>query len=367
MATLQHRGGGLQDDSAMRVDLHLHSSASGMATNWWVKSLGFGFETRESYAPPDDAYRMAKQAGMAFVTLTDHETIDGALTLVDKPDFFVGEEVTATFPEDGNTVDVLVYGLGADHHREIQARRYDVYRLVDYLREAGLVHVLAHPMVSLGAPLDRAAIEKRLVLFGLWEFINGARSAEQNLLTQKIARGTDALDLRQMAARHGLAVPPHRAIAGTGGSDDHGGLFVAATHTLVPRVGSTRELLAAMAAGEVWPAGEDGSPEKLAHTGFRIAGSAYMESEIGDPARRDGRSGEIDKLLEYLPIVASLNGPQIRGALVGRYERKVAEALRGISSGFPLLSLLGSIGGFVDAHVSIAPYVGVHGYFARDF
>src|SRR5262249_39101826 len=38
----------------------------------------------------------------------------------------------------------------------------------------------------------------------------------------------------------------------------------------------------------------------------------------------------------------------------------------GASSGFPLLSLLGSIGGFVDAHVFIAPYVGVHGYFARD-
>jgi predicted metal-dependent phosphoesterase TrpH len=321
----------------MRIDLHLHSYASGTATNWWVKSLGFGFETRESYTPPEDAYRMAKQAGMDFVTLTDHETIDGALTLLDKPDFLVGEEVAATFPEDGNSVDVLIYGLDLNHHREIQSRRNNVYELVDYLRENGLVHILAHPMVSLGAPLDRTAIEKRLVLFGLWEFINGARPAEQNLLTRKVAAEVDALDLRQMATRHGLPIPPHRSIAGTGGSDDHGGLFVAATSTLIPRVNSVADLLAALAAGEVYPAGEDGSPEKIANTGFRIAGAAYMESEADESSapgfqQHGGRSGEIEKLLEYLPLVATLSGPQIRSALAGRYERKIAED-RGVLEG----------------------------------
>ena len=34
---------------------------------------------------------MAKRAGMDFVTLTDHETIDGSLTLLHHPDFLVGE------------------------------------------------------------------------------------------------------------------------------------------------------------------------------------------------------------------------------------------------------------------------------------
>lgn len=42
---------------------------------------------------------MAKKAGMDFVTLTDHETMDGALTLLHHPDFFIGEEVSALFPE----------------------------------------------------------------------------------------------------------------------------------------------------------------------------------------------------------------------------------------------------------------------------
>lgn len=89
---------------------------------------------------------MAKQAGMDFVTLTDHETIDGALTLVHHPDFFVGEEVAARFPEDGTSVDVLLYGIDTNVHREAQARRHDVYALVEYLREARIVHVLAHPV-----------------------------------------------------------------------------------------------------------------------------------------------------------------------------------------------------------------------------
>lgn len=158
-------GGGRRGE--MRIDLHLHSYASGTATNWWVKGLGLGFKTRESYTPPDEAYTMVKRAGMAFVTLTDHETIDGALTVAQHPDFNVGEDVSATFLEDGGAVDVLVYGVDAAAHRELLARRGDDHALVDYLREAGLVHVLAHPILEFGAPLDRAAVEKRIVLFGL--------------------------------------------------------------------------------------------------------------------------------------------------------------------------------------------------------
>ena len=101
-------------------------------------------EVQESYTPPEESYRMAKKAGMDFVTLTDHETIDGALTFLHDPDFFIGEEVSTFFPEDGNQVDVLVYRLDVKVHCEAQSRRRNVYDLVDYLREAGVAHVLAH-------------------------------------------------------------------------------------------------------------------------------------------------------------------------------------------------------------------------------
>jgi hypothetical protein len=88
--------------------------------------------------------------------------------------------------------------------------------------------------------LDRGQVEKRLVLFGLWEFINGPRPARQNRLAKEIAGSVGPLELRQLAARHGLRVPPHRKIAGTAGSDDHGGIFGGATYTVARKSGARR-------------------------------------------------------------------------------------------------------------------------------
>lgn len=364
------------------VDLHLHSRASGTASNWWVRGLGAGVEARESYTPPEMAYRMAKDAGMDFVTLTDHETVEGALDLVHHPDFFVGEEVSAVFPEDGSYVDVLVYGLDAEAHREVQARRSNVHRLVDYLREAGLVHVLAHPMYGMPDPVIRESVEKRLVLFGIWEFMNGSRPVEQNRLAREIAARTDASELRQLASRHGLPAPPHRSIAGTGGSDDHGGVYGGATHTVAPEgIRSADEFLEAMAEGEIFPAGNDGSVNNILHTGFKIAGEALKEGDGGRgnrllnglalhaslalPFRRTSAASE-KKLLGYVPHLARLPEPAIRATLVERYEKQLSEALRGIGTGFPAVDFLSSVGDLINGHLLVAPYVGVHGYFGRE-
>ncbi|BBL80834.1 glycosyl transferase [Rubrobacter xylanophilus] len=364
-------------DAVTRIDLHLHSRASGTATNWWVKGLGSGVEARESYTDPEDAYRMAREAGMDFVTLTDHETIEGALGLSGRhADFIIGEEVCAAFPEDGSLVDVLVYGLDEEDHREIQARRGDVYRLVSYLREAGLVYVLAHPAYGLPEASTRAAVERRLLLFGLWEFVNGSRPAEQNRLARELAEGVGPLELRQMAGRCGLPVPPHRRVRGTGGSDDHGGLYGGKTFTLLPRVSGPEELLEALAAGECEPGGADGSPDRLAHTALRIAGGALKEGESWHAARllqRLSPTGRLHPargagggLRERLPLLSRLPEAGMKGELVRRYEDRVAGALEGVGSGFPALDLLGALGGILEGHGYIAPYVALHGYFGRE-
>lgn len=368
-------------EDLVRVDLHLHSRASGSATLWWMRRLGVeNGDVRESYTPPEQSYRMAKNAGMDFVTLTDHETIDGALSLAHYADFFAGEEISARFPEDGNFVDVLVYGLDDYDHRELQARRQDVYGLVHYLREAKLAHVLAHPMYAMPGPLDRTAVEKRLVLFGVWEFINGSRPASQNYLSREVAERVGPIELRQMASRHGLPVPPHRRISGTGGSDDHGGLYGGATHTLLPRTSGVEELLEALTAGEARPAGEDGAVEKVAHTGFQIAAGAISEnkeagvsaalrallpSRIGPISAGNG-DGRQQSLMKHVPALARLDRLEARDTLAGVYERQVTAALGGASTGFPALDFLSGIGGFIDGHISIAPYLGVHGYFGRE-
>jgi predicted metal-dependent phosphoesterase TrpH len=45
----------------------------------------------------DEAYDLAKTRGMDFVTLADHDTIDGVLALDHLPDTFVSGELTAWF------------------------------------------------------------------------------------------------------------------------------------------------------------------------------------------------------------------------------------------------------------------------------
>ncbi|MFM9106947.1 MAG: PHP domain-containing protein, partial [Chloroflexota bacterium] len=350
------------DPLCTRIDLHLHSRASGAATNWWVKSLGLGGETRESYTSPADAYAMVKAAGMDFAVLTDHETIEGALELAHLPDFLIGEEINAVYPEDGTTVDVLVYGVTPDHHRELQARRQDVHHLACYLREAGLVHVLAHPVFEPGASLDRNAIERRMAMFPLWEFANGSRPAEQNRLTAELAAEVDAVSLRQIASRQGLPAPSHRRISGAGGSDDHGGIYGGATWTAMPRVSTIPDLLEAMRAGEIWPGGEDGSVAKMASTGFKIAGLASVEHGSRSPEA----SGPAARIIESLPLLSVFSGQQVRRAIHGRYESWVNEVLGQDGQGLPMIGALARIGSLVEAHLLLAPYLGVHGYFGRE-
>ena len=85
------------------VDLHLHSKASTETGNWFLKNALLP----ESYTSPEDAYQKAKRLGMDFVTLTDHDTIAGALEIAHHPDAFISVEVTTRFPEDGTPLHVL--------------------------------------------------------------------------------------------------------------------------------------------------------------------------------------------------------------------------------------------------------------------
>ena len=76
-----------------RADLHCHSAASATSKLGVQRALGLP----ECATPPELVYEQAKRRGMDFVTITDHDTIAGALELADRPDVFVSEELTAWF------------------------------------------------------------------------------------------------------------------------------------------------------------------------------------------------------------------------------------------------------------------------------
>jgi len=88
---------------ATRADLHCHSTASTVSKLGVQRALGLP----ECATPPEEVHALAKRRGMDFVTITDHDTIDGALAIADRPDVFVSEELIARFAGEPQAVHVL--------------------------------------------------------------------------------------------------------------------------------------------------------------------------------------------------------------------------------------------------------------------
>src|SRR3954469_17025305 len=109
--------------SVRRADLHCHSEASNKAAEVALEAIS----CPECYSKPTDVYAQATGRGMDFVTITDHDTIDGALRIVDRSNVIVGEELTCWFPEDRCKMHVLVYGITAEQHEQLQELADNIY------------------------------------------------------------------------------------------------------------------------------------------------------------------------------------------------------------------------------------------------
>ena len=108
--------------STARVDMHCHSTASELGKLGIQRSVGLP----ECATPPEEVYELAKRRGMDFVTITDHDTIDGCLELADRHDVFVSEELTTWFKDEPQAVHVLCYGITPDDHEFLQGHARDL-------------------------------------------------------------------------------------------------------------------------------------------------------------------------------------------------------------------------------------------------
>jgi hypothetical protein len=142
-----------------------------------------------------------------------------------------------------------VWNLTEEDHRDLQPFRLSVYELVAFLHERGLAHALAHPLYRMGPPLTAGHVERMMLLFGVWEGRNGARSRESNELACRLAAAVRPDFLTALADKHGMAPAHAGRIALTGGSDDHGALDIATTWTEAPGT-TVDDFLAAIARGE---------------------------------------------------------------------------------------------------------------------
>jgi predicted metal-dependent phosphoesterase TrpH len=227
-------------EQGSRVDMHCHSVASRSTKPEVRKAL----IVPECATEPEAIYELAKRRGMDFVTITDHDTIDGALRLADRPDFFVSEELTARFRDEPREVHVLCYGIDPDDHARLQERARDVEAVAAYLHGRGILAALAHPFWEVEEPLTLPHRRRLAQLFPVWEVRSGYFGTAFN---------APALAFREACGGVGIA-----------GSDCHGGIHVGLTYTETPHARSPEEFLRHVRAGRAEPQGEQGNRMKLA-------------------------------------------------------------------------------------------------------
>jgi predicted metal-dependent phosphoesterase TrpH len=236
----------------MRCDLHVHTRYSGSVDLPVLEHLG-----RDSYSDPHAVYAVAKRRGMDLVTITDHDTIEGALLLAQHPDFIVGEEVTCVVPG-GRQLHVNVWGIDEAQHAQISRRRRDLEALFAYLAEqrvpAGVNHLFS-PLTG-----AREVEDFHLALGGvsLIEAQNGMMPPSTNEFARLVGK--------------------QLGLAPVGGSDAHTLARVAYAFTTVPRARDREEFLAGLRAGLTVPAGGAGSYARLTADVARVFAGGYGEN-----------------------------------------------------------------------------------------
>src|SRR5690348_12276431 len=108
-----------------KCDLHIHSRCSDRSEEWLFRRFDFP----DSYSDPRELHAQLKAAGMDFVTITDHDTIEGCLRIADLADTFLSEQVTTYFPQDPCKIHLLVWGISEAQHTEIVCVRDNIFDL----------------------------------------------------------------------------------------------------------------------------------------------------------------------------------------------------------------------------------------------
>ena len=265
-----------------KADLHCHSRYSGRA-----KHLRF-LRCRDCYSQPLDVYFTAKRRGMDLITITDHDSLEGCLEVLNRlgelPDFIMGEEVSARFPAFDHTVHIGVYGLTEAHHREMQELRSNGEELVAYLRQAKLLFVLNHFFHDFGSRTHVVGFVERMAeLFDVFEVRNGSQQREHNLLIAT---------LLERYRRNG------RRVGMVGGSDAHTLRRLGRTYTASP-ARSREEFLQDIRAGRTEVFGQHSDHLSLAADIYGVVLRYY-------PTVLSIRNGEFPPLLRFKNFVLSL-------------------------------------------------------------
>jgi glycosyltransferase involved in cell wall biosynthesis/predicted metal-dependent phosphoesterase TrpH len=282
--------------------MHCHSTASQVAKLGIQRSVGLP----ECATPPEEVYELAKRRGMDFVTITDHDTIDGCLEIADRDDVFISEELTAWFSGEPQAVHVLCYGIDPDDHAFLQDHARDLETVAAYLHERELTCALAHPFFAVAAPLQARHRRRLAELFGVWETRNGSRARELNMPAA-------------------VYIETHGG-TGIGGSDDHAGVDIGRTFTETPPASTPEEFLAHVREGRASDHGDQGSAAKWAHSALALATRALMADPAIDPSEGPIDPSAVLEIVERVVSDGSQRGGKVKPNLGAAEARAVLRA-----------------------------------------
>src|SRR5207237_9348833 len=126
---------------------------------------------------------------MDYVTLTDHDTIEGCLQIGDLANVFISEQVTTYFPQDPCKIHLLVWGISEAQHTAIVPLRDNIFDLQAYLQQESITHSVAHPLYSINGKLETSHLARLILLFKHFEGVNGLRDALLSLLGRQLLAG----------------------------------------------------------------------------------------------------------------------------------------------------------------------------------
>ena len=265
------------------ADMHVHSEASRRPSEWFLKKVG----ASECYTDIDTLYNQAKGCGMDFVTVTDHNTIEQGCRLVEThpEDTFLSVEVTTYFPENNCKIHVLVYDITPEQFEGIEMVRHDIYQFRQFIKDNQLAYSVAHGFYNINKRLTMEILEKLILLFDVFEGINGARNRYYNEAWQRVLLSLDPDKIERLHRKYRIApISNDPWIKGiTGGSDDHAGLFIGQTATRADGPMTKGEFIAAVREKKTCAAGRCNDYKTFAFSIYKIFCDYSSAAKYGSP------------------------------------------------------------------------------------
>jgi len=270
----------------MRCDLHVHSTRSGRVDLPLLSHLG-----NECYSTPQAIYDRCHNVGMDLVTITDHDTVEGALEIAGLPGVFISEEVTLHLPGE-RRLHVGVLDIDSQQHARLTALRQDAEAFFAYCAEQRLPVCVNHPFSASAGPRQLSDLDLAFRHATLVETQNGMLPDRPNSYA---AWAAEAAGLR-----------------GVGGSDAHTLTSIGHAHTEVPGARSQSEFVEGLRCGWTLPRGRGGSYARFTADIVRVLALA-CEANLGE-ARRSlpaaGRAAALLSLLLALPLLPLISALQ---------------------------------------------------------